>query len=195
MFAMSAALAIGGCRPGEPSSAGTPAASDYLPTATIRELMHSVIDPSADIVWLAVQTQMTNDKGTEDIRPKSDEDWDTVRRGAVTLMEAANLLMIPGRPVAHPGEKSFAPGVELEPAEIAELIAKDRNSWNARARVLHEVLTSVVAAVDARDAEKVFELGAEIEAVCESCHRQFWYPGEVIPAFPDNAPTKGEPSK
>ena len=64
------------------------------------------------------------------------------------------------------------------------MIAKDRNSWNARAKVLHEVMTSVVGAVDAKNADKVFELGEQIEAVCESCHRQYWYPGEVIPALP-----------
>ena len=105
---MLAALTVGGCRAGEPPSAGTPVQSDYLPTATIRELMHSVIDPAADVVWLSVQTIMT-EKGTVDIRPRTEEDWDSVRRGAINLMEAANLLMIPGRRVAHPGEKSVRP--------------------------------------------------------------------------------------
>ena len=140
--------------------------------------MLSVVDPSADVVWGAVKT-VVSEKEVVDIAPQTDEDWAVVRQGAVGLMEAGNLLMIPGRRVAHPGEKSEAPGIELEPEEIAVLIAQDRISWNARALVLHEVLSYVVEAIDAKDSDRVFELGEQIEAVCESCHRAYWYPGQV----------------
>jgi hypothetical protein len=186
-------ITVGACQGRERAPAPTPAQPDYKPTATIRELMHSVIDPSADVVWLSVQILWT-EGGTVEIRPQTDEEWASVRRGAIILLESANLLMIPGRPVAHPGEKSVAPGVELEPDEIAGLIEEDRNAWNARAIVLHEVAASVIEAIDAKDANKVFNLGEEIEAVCESCHRQYWYPGEVIPTFPADAQVPGEAS-
>ncbi len=95
-----------------------------------------------------------------------------MRHGAVTLMEAANLLMIPGRRVARPGEKSETPGVELEPEEMDALIAKDRAAWNARATRLHDAVSEVVAAIDAKDGNKVFELGEKIEEACENCHKQ-----------------------
>jgi hypothetical protein len=106
-------------------------------------------------------------------------------------MEAANLLMIPGRRVARPGEKSETPGVELEPEEMDELIAKDRPAWNARAKALHDVMSSVIEAIDAKDSEKVFELGEQIEVACENCHKQYWYPNEVIPPFPSDPPSSG----
>jgi hypothetical protein len=150
--------------------------------------MLSVIDPSADVVWLSVTT-VVDDKGLVETKPITDEDWIRVRHGAVTLMEAANLLMIPGRRVARPGEKSETPGVELEPEEMDALIAKDRPAWNTRAKALHDVMAQVVQAVDAKDAEKVFELGEQIEHACENCHRQYWYPNEVIPEFPADAPS------
>ena len=180
-------ITVGACERSEPEPTPAPAQPEYQPTATVRELMHSVIDPSADTVWLSVWSELT-DKGFFDYRPETDEEWAAVRRGAITLLESANLLMIPGRPVAHPGEKSVAPGVELEPDEIAGLIAKDRNAWNARAIVLHQVATSVIEAIDAKDADRVFDLGQQIEAVCESCHQQYWYPGQVIPTFPADTP-------
>jgi hypothetical protein len=104
-------------------------------------------------------------------------------------MEAANLLMIPGRRVARPGEKSETPGVELEPEEMDALIAKDRPAWNTRAKALHDVMAQVVQAIDAKDAEKVFELGEQIEHACEGCHRQYWYPNEVIPELPPDPPS------
>ena len=145
--------------------------------------MLSVIDPSADTVWLSVTT-VVDEKGLVETMPKSDEEWRNVRRGAVTLMEAANLLMIPGRRVARPGEKSETPGVELEPEEMDALIAKDREAWNARAKRLHDAVSEVVQAIDAKDGNKVFELGEQIEEACESCHKQYWYPNEVIPPYP-----------
>jgi hypothetical protein len=30
--------------------------------------------------------------------------------------------------------------------------------------------------------------GAALDEVCESCHLKFWYPGQHIPPFPDEAP-------
>jgi cytochrome c556 len=134
-------------------------------------------------VWLSVTT-IVDDKGLNETIPKSDDDWKKVRHGAITLMEAANLLMIPGRRVARPGEKSETPGVELEPEEMDELIAKDRAAWNERATHLHESAAAVLQAVEAKDANKVFELGEKIEEACENCHKQYWYPNEVIPPLP-----------
>ena len=176
------AAAAAGCQsqPAAPPAAPTP---QYLPTATIKELMLSVIDPSADVVWLSV-TAVVDEKGLLETSPKSDEEWVKVRHGAVTLMEAANLLLVPGRRVAKPGEKSETPGVELEPEEMDALIAKDRPAWESRAKALHDVVYTVIQAIDAKDSQKVFELGEQIELACENCHKQYWYPNEVIPEFP-----------
>jgi hypothetical protein len=30
--------------------------------------------------------------------------------------------------------------------------------------------------------------GDTMDQVCEGCHLQFWYPGQNIPQFPDQAP-------
>jgi hypothetical protein len=175
----------GACQNREPSAPPAPADPTYLPTATIKDLMLSLIDPAADVVWLSVTT-VVDEKGLVETVPKSDEEWLKVRHGAVMLMEAANLLMIPGRRVARPGEKSETPGVELEPEEMDALIAKDRAAWNARAKHLHDTVSEVVKAIDAKDSTKVFELGEQIEVACENCHKQYWYPNEVIPSLPSS---------
>ena len=107
-----------------------------------------------------------------------------VRHGAVGLSEAANLLMMPGRHVAQPHEKSDTPGVELEPAEMQVLIDKDRASFNMRARALHEAGMAATAAADAKDAQKLFEVGEQIERACEGCHLSYWYPNEKVPPVP-----------
>jgi hypothetical protein len=166
-----------------------PSAPPYAPTATVQELMLSVIDPSADVVWNSVMAVM-NEKGLIETKPVTDDDWTNVRHGAVTLMEAANLLMVPGRRVARPGVTSVVPGIELEPEEMDALIAKDRTAWEARAKALHDIMVKVVDAIDAKDADKVFELGEQIEVTCEGCHKQYWYPNEVIPELPPDPPAK-----
>src|SRR5688572_8488746 len=96
---------------------------EYRPMATVKDLMTDVIDPNADGVWEAVGTIATPE-GIEERAPKTDEEWQAVRRHAIALIEAANLLLIPGRPIARAHEKSVAPGVELEPAEIQALLDK-----------------------------------------------------------------------
>jgi hypothetical protein len=176
---------VGACQsqPQAPAAPAAPAEPNYLPTATIKYLMLSIVDPSADVVWLSVTTVVDN-KGFNETMPKSDEEWLKVRHGAIALAEAANLLKMPGRRVARPGEKSETPGVELEPEEMDVLIAKDRAAWNERATHLHDAAINVIAAVDAKDANKVFELGEKIEEACENCHKQYWYPNEVIPDVP-----------
>jgi hypothetical protein len=117
-------------------------------------------------------------------KPRNDEEWLKVKQGALTLAEAANLLMIPGRHVARSGEKSETPGVELEPEEMEVLINKDRGAWNQRARALHEAARAALQAAEAHDADKIFEVGETIEMACENCHKQYWYPNEKIPTFP-----------
>jgi hypothetical protein len=91
---------------------------------------------------------------------------------------------MPGRHVAAPGEKSETPGVELEPSEMEGLINKDRGAWVMRATKLHEAGLEAIKAIDAKDSQKVFEVGEQIEQACENCHRQYWYPNEQIPPVP-----------
>jgi cytochrome c556 len=183
---LAATLAMAACQRKAPESAAD-AQPVYAPTATIKDLMLGLIDPAADAVWLAVTT-VVGAAGTVDTAPQTDEDWNKVRYGAMTLVEGANLLLMPGRHVAEPGEKSVTPGVELEPEEMQALIDKDRAAWNARAQQLRAAGVAVLVAVKARDADKVFELGAEVEEACESCHRQYWYPNEKLPYDQPAAP-------
>ena len=86
--------------------------------------MDSMVDPSADYLWESVATIVTK-AGTEERRPRTDDDWKKVRRAAVTLIEATNLLIMDGRKVAKPGEKSENPGIELSPEAIRRVMDDD----------------------------------------------------------------------
>ena len=148
--------------------------------STIRDLMDSIIDPSADVVWGAVGTVVDQD-GVHDTIPKTQEEWLNVRRGAIRLIEGSNLLMMPGREAAPPGSKSEAPGVELEPPEITALIKKNRRSFDAFARTLQALGVEAVRAIEAQDTAALLEIGGRIQDACEGCHQVFWYPGAKQP--------------
>ena len=144
--------------------------------STIRDLMDSIIDPSADVVWGAVGSVVDQD-GVHDTFPKTQEEWLNVRRGAIRIIEGSNLLMMPGREAAPPGSKSEAPGVELEPPEITALIKKNRRSFDAFARTLQALGIEAVRAIEAQDTAALLEIGGRIQDACEGCHQVFWYPG------------------
>ena len=172
-----------GCSRAAETNAPEAAPPPYRVDATIKDLMLAVLDGNADTVWNSVSSVHTA-QGTLETVPKTDEDWTRVRNAAITLAESANMLMIPGRRVARPGEKSETPGVELEPEQMDKLIAGDREGWNRHAVGLHDAAMEVVAAVEARNPDKVFEVGERIEIACEGCHKQYWYPNEEVPDGP-----------
>jgi hypothetical protein len=190
-----AALSASSCS-SKPSAPAAPAADvpPYTTTATVKDIMLHIIDPAGDMVWDSVAT-VIDKGGLHETAPKTDEEWFKVRSGLIMMIEGSNLLMMPGRKVARPGEKSETPGVELEPSEMDELIAKDRAAWYQRAKTLHDVAQSVLEVVDRKDAQKLFDVGEDIDKACENCHRQYWYPNEQIPELPSSQPSSAPSSK
>ena len=148
--------------------------AEYRPTTTIRDLMDGVVDPAADTIWNSVSTIITK-KGKEERAPHTDEEWATVRHGAIALLEASNLLQIPGRHVAMPGQRNEQ-GIELQPEQIEILINQDRHRWIMLAHGLHDAATQALHATEAKDPAKVLESGDAIDNACEHCHQTYWYP-------------------
>jgi hypothetical protein len=151
------------------------AAAEFRTTGTIKDIMDSVVDPSADYLWESVATIVTK-KGTEERKPRTEMEWKEVRRRAVALIEATNLLIMDGRLVAKPGEKSENPGIELGPEEIKVLIDEDRASFIKFAHGLHDAGMKALAAIDKKDAEALSDSGETIDEACEQCHLKYWYP-------------------
>jgi len=151
---------------------------DFRLTGTIKDLMDGVVDPSADYLWDSVSTIVTR-KGIEERRPRTDEDWKNVRRRAIALIEAPNLLMMDGRKVAKPGEKSENPGIELGPEDIQDIIDHDRTTFIQRAHALQDAGLKALAAIDKKDVEGLSDAGEAIDEACEQCHLKYWYPPDA----------------
>lgn len=174
-------------KPAEPRGAGGAATavaaadsgnSDRRVFLTIRDLMESIIDPSADTLWGAVGTVVDNE-GIHEMFPQTEEEWREPRRAAVRIIEGGNLLIMPGREAAPAGAKSEAPGAELEPPQITLLVKEKRESFDAFAKALQGLGVEALGAIDAKDTTQLLEIGARMESVCEGCHQTFWYPPDA----------------
>jgi hypothetical protein len=152
---------------------------DMKPVVSVKELMKYSIDPISDNIFNAVSTQITK-SGTVDIVPKTDEDWDKIQTGAVSLAESAYLLKV-RRPFTPPGDENDSVGpdaVELSPAEIMAKVEKDPVEWNARIEALRNVALEVMDIVKRRDVAELWDASENLDQACEACHRSYWYPKE-----------------
>jgi hypothetical protein len=126
----------------------------FKPVGTIKQLMESTVHPSAEVVFESVGT-IISVNGMEEIAPKNDQEWATVEHSALTLAEAGNLLMMPGR-------------------------AKQDKDWIRLAQALVDVGVVAHKAAQAKNAEALFEAGGQIYETCQSCHSHYW-PKDRLP--------------
>jgi len=178
LLLLTATLAACSSRPGENAQ---PAAlwGDVKPVVSVKELMKYMIDPVADHIFNAVGTHVTKD-GMVDVEPKTDEDWDRILIGAVSLAEAADLLKI-RRPFTPPGDQNNSTGpnaVELSPAQITAKVERDPVEWNARIQAMRNVALEALDVAKRKDVAELWDVGENLDKACEACHRSYWYPGE-----------------
>jgi hypothetical protein len=119
----------------------------FRPVVDTKLLMQAVVDPNADVIWDAVKT-IDTPAGTEELRPKNEEEWIAVRNSAVAVAEAGNLLMLVPR-------------------------AKDGNEWMKRAQEMIDTGERAIRAADAKNPQQLFTIGGDIYEACSNCHRQY----------------------
>jgi cytochrome c556 len=164
----------------------------FQTTASIQDIMASIVDPAADALWDSVSEEWDKD-GLRENKPVTDEDWKAVRDHAVVLQESADLLLFPGRRAAAPGKVLEDADVEgiYDAADVEAAIAKDRAGYEAFSVALHETARELVVAAEAKDVHALQTLGEQLDAVCEACHLQYWYPGAQrapVVALPESEP-------
>jgi cytochrome c556 len=178
-----AALCAVGCSSPKSAPAPPPAQAlwgDLKPVVSVKELMRDMLDPASDNIFDAVKIVSTRE-GTVERVPKTDEDWDRIRIGAVTLAEGAYLLKIP-RPFAPEGDQNNSTGPdasELSPAQIKAKLEADPVLWNAKIEALRNVGLEVLEIVKTKKADELWDAGENLDRACESCHIQYWYPGDT----------------
>jgi hypothetical protein len=158
---------------------GEPLLGPMKPVVSVKELMRYTIDPLADNIFDAVTWDISK-KGVVHVEPKTDDDWEKVRIGAITLAEGVYLLKVP-RPFAPPGDVNNSTGPnppELSPAQIKAKLDKDPVLWEAKIEALRNAALEVFEIANKKDAKALFEASADLDMACENCHLEYWYPGD-----------------
>ena len=129
-------------------AADGPTGPPFRTDATVRMLMANMVDPAADLVWDAVGTIIDMD-GENHWEPETEEDWLSVRYGAMSMIEAGNLLMMETRAV-------------------------DQDQWIRLSEGMMDAGKRVFQAAEDEDAGRVFDLGEDVYNSCNSCHQLYW---------------------
>ena len=124
-----------------------PTAPPFKAVVDNKTLMNSVIEKHANVVWESVGLVDTA-QGTEELRPHTDAEWTNIREAAVTITEAGNLLMLVPR-------------------------AQDADEWMRKAGDLITQGERMVGAIDRRNPQEVFDVGADLYEACVNCHRKY----------------------
>jgi hypothetical protein len=122
-------------------------APPYKPTASLVQLMEGPIAHATEVYWGAVSTVVDKD-GIHENFPGNDEEWEAVWAAGITIGESGNLLMMSGR-------------------------SKDNDEWMRLSAALVDVGMEAAAAAEAKDPEKVLEVGERVYNVCTECHMKY----------------------
>jgi cytochrome c556 len=164
--------------------AAQPPAVETSPVGTVKDVMKGIVDPNAMAIWDAVGAETSAAGGVIEKAPKTDAEWAVVEHNALTLAEATNLLLTPGRPMSRPEEansKSQPDAPELTPVQIEKKIADNRAEWVKHVKDLQATAVKAMAAAKAHDKDGLLDVGEAIDSACESCHVVYWYPDEKKP--------------
>ncbi|HEY3949227.1 hypothetical protein [Phenylobacterium sp.] len=114
----------------------------------LKAFMANVVDPNSDALWAASGTDETA-AGVKDNTPTTEAGWAAMRSQAAVLIEAGNMLQLPGRP--REPEADF-----------------DKFAQQLTAQAI-----LVKAAVDKRDKQAIYDEGAKLYLICTACHTKY----------------------
>lgn len=166
----------GSAAPGARTLIGAP----IQPVVSVKELMKYMIDPISDDIFDAVYWDSTK-AGVVKHEPKTNDDWDRVQTGAVTLAEGVMLLKIP-RPWTPEGDVNNSTGPnppELSPTQIQAKLDKDPVLWQAKIQALRNSALEIMDVAKKEDPDALFVAMKDVDEACEACHLEYWYPGDA----------------
>lgn len=144
-----AAALLAACSPQKPAAPPPPSTPVKFNTdLPMDEFMGHVVDPASFAYWKGSGTEIT-EQGEKNLAPTTEEGWEGLESAAATLIEAGNMLQLPGRARQPEGD------------------------WNKYAQQLTAEAVTAKAVAQKHDEKGVFEAGARIYQVCTACHKEY----------------------
>lgn len=149
------AIALAGCIPSPDE------AEEFRLPISINEVMASLINHSADPIWVAAWRN-----------PQSDRDWRELEHLARQLQLGGSLITIPG-------------------SGPVDTMWTGRTEWVEYANALSQAAGRAVNAARSKDTELIGRAGDEIVDICESCHIDFKPDLPTMNIYGELSPTAG----
>jgi cytochrome c556 len=150
--ALGAVILLAGCKASQPAE-------------TVQQMMKDKVQPTAQVYWDAVR-YISDETGEHEIVPRTDADWEKVRKAAADLQEYGKLLQ-------------------------TDAYTEGRNpDWTKFSQAMVEVSQQAEQAARDKSVDKVFEVSGTMYNVCSACHQV--YPATVGPeasGTPASSPT------
>ena len=137
---------LSGCSAPETESS-TEVEANYNVDLDVANLMSLVLEPASDILWDS-GGWVLDAYGYEELYPTTDDGWDFVRAQAAIVVEAGNMLALPGR-------------------------AEDDDAWMIYSEGLSKAGIMAMEAAQAQDKEAFFQAGGQLYSVCTACHQSY----------------------
>ncbi len=134
---------------------GAATLDDFRTDVSLQDLMAHVIDYNAFGVWRR-QGWIIGDEVVE-LFPTDDDGWHAAESAAFSTAEAANLLLLPGRPL------------------------DDDRAWVDAAHMLYDASMRAQAAALAREKVDFFIAGSDMYQACVACHNRYVTGGSMEP--------------
>ncbi|MDP2283672.1 MAG: hypothetical protein Q8L06_05995 [Pseudohongiella sp.] len=129
--------------------------TDYNLTLDTVEFMAHVLEPIADVLWKSAGWILDENEGYYELYPTDDEGWINVDNHGAMIVEAGNLMLLPGRVQEGP--------------------------WATYAQATSTVGRSIMKAAEEQNKEDLFQAGAQLYSVCTACHQA--YNPEILSRF------------
>jgi hypothetical protein len=135
---------LAGC---QPPAAPAPVPPEYDLGLDMKTLMTHVIEAAAEVPWDSAGEVVTA-AGVQDLAPTDEEGWIRVEAAGAMLVEAGNLLLMPGRD-------------------------RGTGDWKQFSKSLSAMGHEVMAAAKSKDKDALFQAGADLYSVCVACHQAY----------------------
>jgi cytochrome c' len=144
----------------------------------LHDLMKDVVAVQAQVIW-DVGNEAQDDQGNPDASKLVASDWIKIIDAGNKVRQVSQTLARMDRVVAAPPgaklEGDGNPGA-LDAKQVQAAIDANPAAFRAMSQALVVSMDQIVAAAQAKDAAKLFDVSGGLDQVCENCHMQFWYP-------------------
>ncbi|MFT4671193.1 MAG: hypothetical protein ACI945_000528 [Pseudohongiellaceae bacterium] len=147
LLALLTIASIAACSAPESSEESSGSAAVFNTTLTVQEVMALILEPASDTLWSS-GGWVLDASGYEELYPTTEEGWAFVRAQAAVVVEAGNMLALPGRAV-------------------------DNDAWMIYSEGLSEAGVNAMAAAQSQNKEDFFQAGAKLYSVCTACHQAY----------------------